>query len=197
MALALRKNRRRGTTRASDELNWCEQTVEIKSTHTFQPLPQNEKRKPFFRSLEPLRVPVPSRPSSPSPTSQCELRLCLLQGSPGSLVAPPWTSTPRSLQETTLPWLTRPQRAKLATWLAGRTLSQRPTWDSSPTRAWDESKPPPKESWRSGRTVWLRANPTITELWRFLHKSKWTTDYTFKNSSYYFFNCIVSKVINY
>lgn len=96
-----------------------------------------------------LHGSVSSRPSSAFVTSHCELRLCLLHGSPGSLVAPPWTSTARSLQEATPPWLTRPQRAKLATWLGGSTLSQRPTWDSSPTRAWDESKPPPRESWRS------------------------------------------------
>ncbi|TNN46835.1 hypothetical protein EYF80_042985 [Liparis tanakae] len=48
----------------------------------------------------------------------------------------------------TLPWVTRPQRAKLATWPADRTRSQRPNWDNSPTSAWDESKPPPTESWR-------------------------------------------------
>lgn len=120
-----------------------------KCTDTCQSLPQKTNEQKPCRPLDPLHVSVPSRPSSPFAASQCELRLCLLQGSPGSLVAPPWTSTPRSLQEATLPWLTLPQRAKLATWLGGRTLSQRPTWDSSPTKAWDESKPPPKESWRS------------------------------------------------
>lgn len=89
--------------------------------------------------------------SKPPPISHWALLLCLLQGSPGSLVAPPWTSTPFSVQGATLPWVTLLQRAKLATWLEDRTRSQRPTWDNSPTKAWDESKPPPRESWRERR----------------------------------------------
>lgn len=97
----------------------------------------------FFKSLELYHSHPP-----PPQISQCELRLCLLQGSPGSLVAPPCTSTAFSVQGATLPWVTLPQRAKVATWLEVRTRSQRPTWDSSPTRAWDESKPPPTESCR-------------------------------------------------
>lgn len=81
-----------------------------------------------------------------------ELLLCLAQGSPASLAAPPWTSTTFSVHEATLPWCTLLQRARLATWLGGRTLSHRPTWDSSPTSAWEESKPPPRESWGGRKT---------------------------------------------
>lgn len=92
--------------------------------------------------------PTPSPLSPPlSQISHWELLLCLVQGSPASLAAPPWTSTLFSVHEVTLPWCTLPQRARLATWLGGRTLSHNPTWDSSPTRAWEESKPPPRESW--------------------------------------------------
>lgn len=78
--------------------------------------------------------------------SHCERWLCLLHGSPGSFVAPPYGSTPSSLHRAMMPGVTVPHRAKLATWVDDRTWSQIPTWDISPTKACDESKPPPSES---------------------------------------------------
>lgn len=99
-----------------------------------------------------LLLPTASAPLLPLICRHWELLLCLVQGSPASLAAPPWTSTTFSVHEATLPWCTLLQRARLATWPGGRTLSHRPTWDSSPTSAWEESKPPPRESWGGRKT---------------------------------------------
>lgn len=69
----------------------------------------------------------------------------------GTLVAPPNTSTSRLVQGATLPfgwglcWL---QWARLDTSLGVRTRSHTFHWDSSPTMAWDESKRPPRVSYR-------------------------------------------------